>query len=373
MNFVAILVYMGIAKLASVYDYWAMETRVPKVANLMSSKRFSLMKRLVHFNDKTQIPGTVDRFFKIWLLFSLLNTAFRTEPETPKQSVDWVTVAYKGKRAGNLRQYIKNKPRKWGFKLFARASDDGFIHDMVLYQGKTTLEAHGVPLTPEQQAMGATSQIVSILLSTISSSTTTTMWEEPMSSVHQYCSDAKRKVQVSCPAITKSSNANTGGTDKSDVLVHLYRTPWNSKSWYMQLFAYAIDVSLTNAWVICRRDCKALGVAGLSLKNFRLQVFKDASSQKPFWPRRSSTDLSTSVDFPRPVRGHRSHTPADCVQFGFDQSNFHAPVYTNRQTCKHCSRKGNIKRSNVICRVCKVHLCLNAERNCFIDFHESTA
>ncbi|XP_030260438.1 piggyBac transposable element-derived protein 3-like isoform X1 [Sparus aurata] len=372
MNFVAILVYMGIAKLPSVYDYWAMETRVPQVANLMSSKRFSLMKRLVHFNDNTQIPGTVDRFFKIRPLFSLLNTAFRRELQTPKQSVDSVMVAYKGKTAGNLRQYIKNKPHKWGFKLFARASDDGFIHDMVLYQGKTTLEAHGVPLTPEQQAMGATSQIVSVLLSTISSSS---MWEEPMSSVHQYCSDAKRKVQVSCPAITKSSSANMVGTDKSNMLVHLYRTPWNSKRWYMQLFAYAIDVSLTNAWVIYRRDCKALGVAGLSLKNFRLQVFKDASSQKPimFCPRRSSTDLSTSVDVPRPVRGHRRHTPADSVRFGFDPSNFHAPVYTNRQTCKHCSRKGNIRRSNVTCRVCKVHLCLNAERNCFIDFHESAA
>lgn len=32
--------------------------------------------------------------------------------------------------------------------------------------GKTTLEAHGAPLMPEQQAMGATSQIVSVLFST---------------------------------------------------------------------------------------------------------------------------------------------------------------------------------------------------------------
>ncbi|KAK5856274.1 hypothetical protein PBY51_007882 [Eleginops maclovinus] len=82
-------------------------------------------------------------------------------------------VAYKGKTSGNLRQYIKTKPDKWGFKLFARASGDEFIHNMVLYQGKTTLEAHGVPLTPEQQAMGATSQIVSVLASTMSSPTTT--------------------------------------------------------------------------------------------------------------------------------------------------------------------------------------------------------
>lgn len=154
--------------------------------------------------------------------------------------------------------------------------------------------------------------------------------------------------------------------------------PGNPRGSTMRLFSYAIDVSLTNAWVVHRRDCKALGLAGLSLKNFRLQVFKDASSQKPvtFCPGRSSADLSTSVDVPRPVRGHHSHTPADPVRFGFDPSHFHAPVYTSWQTCKHCSRKGNIKRSNVVCRVCKVHkvhLCLSAERNCFIDFHESAA
>lgn len=267
-------------------------------------------------------------------MFSFLVTAFRNEPQTPKQSIDEVMVAYKGKTAGNLRQYIKTKPDKWGFKLFARASEDDFIHDIVLYQGKNTLEAHGVMLTPEQTAMGATSQIVSVLASTMSSSTTTAIfadnfftsleivrylkkrnwrytgtarenrignppvksikemekkavprgtydyrtsddgilvvrWKdnkvvtlvstdvgvEPISSVYRYCSDTKKKEEVSCPAVIKSYNANMGGIDKSDMLVHLYRTPLRSKRWYLRLFAYAVDLSLTNAWVIYKRDC----------------------------------------------------------------------------------------------------------------------
>lgn len=50
---------------------------------------------------------------------------------------------------------------------------------------------------------------------------------------------------------------------------------------YMQLFAFAVDVSLTNAWVSCRGDCKALAVDHLSLKNLRIKVFRHASSQKP--------------------------------------------------------------------------------------------
>lgn len=87
MTFLAILIYMGVVELPSVEDYWAMETRVPQVANLMSSKRFKLLKRVIQFIDNSQISGTSDRFFKIQPLFSFLNNAFRQEPQTPKQSV----------------------------------------------------------------------------------------------------------------------------------------------------------------------------------------------------------------------------------------------------------------------------------------------
>ncbi|XP_070849991.1 zinc finger protein 665-like [Chaetodon trifascialis] len=38
-------------------------------------------------------------------------------PSTYKHSVDQVMVSYEGTRAGTLRQYIANKPDKWGFKL----------------------------------------------------------------------------------------------------------------------------------------------------------------------------------------------------------------------------------------------------------------
>ena len=142
------------------------------MADLMSSKRFRVLRRTIHFNDNEQAQGTTDRFYKIRPLFTHITDAFRRVPQTPKQSLDEVMVGYKGKTAGNLRQYIKSKPDKWGFKLFSRASEDGFIHDMILYQGATTLEAHGIPLVPEQGELGITSKIVTTLASTMSTSST---------------------------------------------------------------------------------------------------------------------------------------------------------------------------------------------------------
>ncbi len=90
--FVAILLYMGICNQPSLDDYWAMTTRVPQVADLMSSKRFRLLRRTIHFNDNSQIHGTIDRFYKVRPLFISITKAFLREPQSPKQSIDEVMV-----------------------------------------------------------------------------------------------------------------------------------------------------------------------------------------------------------------------------------------------------------------------------------------
>ena len=455
-NFVAVLLYMGVMEAPSLEDYWSMKLRVPQVAEVMSSKRFRLLRRTLHFNDNSRAGGSVDHFFKIRPLFSFINTSFQSVPQTSKQSIDEVMVGYKGKTAGNLRQYIRNKPDKWGFKLFSRPSEDGFVHDMVLYQGKTTLQSHGVTMTSAEEAMGVTSQIVAALVSTMNMSSTTAVfadnyftslelvrylqgkgcrytgtardnrigkpplksvkdmekksvprgsfdyvtsddgilavrWKdnkvvtmlstdlgvEPVTTCQRYSNETKKKDDVPCPEVIKSYNANMGGIDKSDMLVHLYRTPMKSKRWYMRLFAYVIDICLTNAWLLYRRDCQALNETGMSLKDFRIEVFYAARCRNPTVHRPllrtsvTSAVPSSSADIPPAVRGHRSHTPAASVRF--DTTLFHVPIYVTRQTCKFYSKKGHIMCSNFLCRVCKVHLCLNGERNCFLQYHERVA
>lgn len=61
----------------------------------------------------------------------------KTEFET-RFSIDEMIVPYKGKKVGNRKQYIKNKPRKWGFKIFVRAGTTGFVYDFLIYGGEDT-------------------------------------------------------------------------------------------------------------------------------------------------------------------------------------------------------------------------------------------
>jgi len=53
-------------------------------------------------------------------------------------SVDEMMIPYKGVKAGSRRQYIKNKPKKWGFKFFVRAGVSGMVYDFFPYAGETT-------------------------------------------------------------------------------------------------------------------------------------------------------------------------------------------------------------------------------------------
>ena len=167
MVFIGIVLYMGVSILPSIEDYWGTYTRVVQVADSMSSKRFRLIRSLLHFNNNENLQGTTDRFFKIRPLYAAMTRQFLKVKETPMQSIDEVMVSYKGTRAGNLRQYIQTKPDKWGYKLFCRASIDGFIHDILFYQGETTFTSHHTQLSPEESELISSTKSVLVLAKTL--------------------------------------------------------------------------------------------------------------------------------------------------------------------------------------------------------------
>ena len=142
----------------------------------MPSKQFKLLRTMIHFNDNTQESS--DRFFKIRPVIQSITEQFLKIPATPEQSVDEVMVAYKGTRAGNLRQYIQTKPDKWGYKLFCRGSIDGFIHDILMYQGEHTFTSHPTKLADNEQTMLLSSKTVIVLAKTVDDLKNTTIYAD---------------------------------------------------------------------------------------------------------------------------------------------------------------------------------------------------
>ena len=446
MVFIGIVLYMGVLQLPAIEDYWATYTRVAQVADAMSSKRFRLLRSFLHFNNNENCTSSTDRFFKIRPIFASLVRQFLKVKPTPTQSVDEVMVAYKGTRAGNLRQYIKTKPDKWGCKLFCRASIDGFIHDILMYQGETTFSSHHTQLNEEESELPVSSKTVIVLSKTLKTSSEVAIyadnyftsinlveylkdkmncryvgtarvnrigdpplistkdldkkevprgkydysssdggvlalrWKDnkivtvlssdagvnPVNTVKRYDKAEKKKVDVPCPNVIREYNGKMGGIDKSDMLTHLYKTPMRGRRWYLRLFGYALDLCLCNAWIIYKRDCKALGEKPMALKIFRLDISRFARCQKAMVSRITRTSPEGPMMIPR--RGQRVQLPPDHRRY--DSSKPHMPTFVNnRQTCKYCSTKNDLHRTRWMCDVCQVALCLSDTRNCFKPFH----
>ncbi|RZF41578.1 hypothetical protein LSTR_LSTR000292 [Laodelphax striatellus] len=152
-DFLAIKIIMGIVKMPAYTDYWSHEFRYDKVANLMSLKRYQQIRRFLHFvdnNDKND-----DLYFKIRKFIEKLRRNCLAIANESRFSVDEMMVPYKGTRAGSRRQYLKNKPKKWGFKIFIRAGVSGFIYDFLVYGGEDTFRFNNFSQKEESMGLGA--------------------------------------------------------------------------------------------------------------------------------------------------------------------------------------------------------------------------
>lgn len=176
----------------------------------MPVKRFEALRRYVHFVDNlTQVPDG-DRFYEIRPLFESLRKQFLKIPAKSKQSIDEVMVASKGARAGSLRQYIYNKPDKWGFKLFCRSSSTGIIRDLVLYQGSSSRCKS--PLAPSEERLLLGVKIVLTLSRTTEDPKGTLVFFDNFFTNFDLVQRMKNELVIHCVDTVRGNR--TGGADK---------------------------------------------------------------------------------------------------------------------------------------------------------------
>uniref|UniRef100_A0A3Q3LMG2 PiggyBac transposable element-derived protein domain-containing protein n=1 Tax=Labrus bergylta TaxID=56723 RepID=A0A3Q3LMG2_9LABR len=129
-SFLSLVLYMGIVPLKAMTDYWKGSElfSLPFPASIMPRIRFTAILGSLHMNDpaveaandKKRGTSEYDRLCKIKPLYEQILERM---------------VATKGKIA--LKQYIRNKPTKWGFKLFVLAdSECGYTLNFYVYAGK---------------------------------------------------------------------------------------------------------------------------------------------------------------------------------------------------------------------------------------------
>ncbi|KAF9406912.1 hypothetical protein HW555_012890, partial [Spodoptera exigua] len=162
-KFLAIHIIMGIVCMPSYLDYWSTKLRYNLVADLMPLKRYQQIRSSLHFVDNLMDDG--DRYYKVRPVVEKVRQNCLAQDNGNRYSIDEMMIPYKGGKSGKRKQYMKDKPTKWGFKNFTRASVNGMIRDFVIYGGEDTFRFH--KFTDKEASLGFGAQIVLALCQSI--------------------------------------------------------------------------------------------------------------------------------------------------------------------------------------------------------------
>ncbi|XP_008186830.1 piggyBac transposable element-derived protein 3-like [Acyrthosiphon pisum] len=284
----------------------------------MALKRYQMLCRYINFVDNKPID-TSDRFYKVRPILEGIRENCLSIEQGKLFSIDEMMIPYKGTKAGSRRQYIRNKPKKWGFKFFVRAGIDGFVHDFFHMRAKQRLvQNHSQNMKKLFLAVYFDNWFTSLELVTylrkefgiLSLGTiqqnrlrgcdiindkdllkkgrgsyemrcdnkkkiAVVKWahnkcvtlvssfvplNEQTSSIRRYDKNMKAKIHINCPTIIKEYNSKMGGVDLTDMLVSLYRTGLKSHRWYLAVFSQLLDISVNIAWLLYRRELQELNI-----------------------------------------------------------------------------------------------------------------
>ncbi|CAG5029382.1 unnamed protein product [Parnassius apollo] len=134
--FVGILFFSSCHHLPQSKLYWCRDedVHIPFVEPAMSRNRFDKIKSNLNFNDNSQIDNT-EKVFKICPLIEKANESFRKFGIYESNlAVDEMIVKYFGHHG--IKQFIKGKPVKFRYNLWALCGVSGYCYNFSLYTGK---------------------------------------------------------------------------------------------------------------------------------------------------------------------------------------------------------------------------------------------
>lgn len=189
---------------------------------------------------------------------------------------------------------------------------------------------------------------------------------EPIENVQRWDKARKEHIEVARPAIVGSYNKFMGGIDLLDALCAGYRYRMKSRRWYIYLFWHMVTLASINAWLLYRRNFKALQLPKkqfLKRRRFQAIVASSLIMINTIPSKKRGRPVSTDgVDCPAKPRKVSRGPPTDVR---YDQTG-HWPIkIEKRGRCANCTTGF----TNISCEKCEVRLCFNDQNNCLKKYH----
>ncbi|KAF3852044.1 hypothetical protein F7725_005399 [Dissostichus mawsoni] len=94
-------------------------------------------------------------------------------------------------------------------------------------------------------------------------------WTTPCQNIQRWDKANKTYVEVERPSIVATYNKYMGGVDLLDSFTAKYKFPMKSRRWYVYIFWHTIILAVINAWLLYKRECKALKMPKQEILNRR--------------------------------------------------------------------------------------------------------
>nr|CAD7595708.1 unnamed protein product [Timema genevievae] len=170
----------------------------------------------------------------------------------------------------------------------------------------------------------------------------------PTGKSKRYSRSDNRYIEVVAPSAIISYNSFMGGVDRLDENISKLRIHFRMKKWYYQLFAFPINVSINNAWLIYRQMPR-YKERPLDLLGFTRQV-TNCYFQK----------YSARMIIGRPLRNPKSIDKRVLDDVRYDRIEHLISPLGKQGRCGQCKK-------NTTKKCCKCNIPLHA--NCFTKFH----
>jgi hypothetical protein len=165
---------------------------------------------------------------------------------------------------------------------------------------------------------------------------------------------------VPCPFVLQDYNSYMNCVDKFDQNKKTYQIDRKSQKWWHRIFFFFFDATIVNARILYNDITKE----NMCMKEFRRQVSRELVAKTLIEKRRSSSDS------PVTPKHLKKGSPAVPKEVRLEQS-AHQPQRSTRRRCNNCSSKLKEVRTDWICSICEVPLCLGKTRNCFAEYHNA--
>ena len=135
-RFLGIIIHSGYKSYPGERDYWSNSEGLgcQLVSNSMSRNSFLSIKKYIHFADNQKLVQG-NKVAKILPLYNLFNSSIvKFGVFHQNLSIDESMVPYYGKHGAKM--FIRGKPIRFGYKIWALCGSNGYPYHLQIYQGK---------------------------------------------------------------------------------------------------------------------------------------------------------------------------------------------------------------------------------------------